>query len=194
MRYLLLTLLLLSSHASAEVYKTINPDGSTSYSDVQTDDKEPIKLPELTPTPAIKYPKKVINKNKDENKVALPYKTFNISSPENNAIIRGNNGNVSVQVSITPELQTSFKHSFSFFLDGKIYKKGLTSNQINLTNLDRGSHTLYAQVQSANKKVLKTTQTITIHVKRQSKLHPKASTGWPENIPLSITFPPQTAL
>ena len=194
MRYLLLTLFILSTHATAEVYKTINPDGSTSYSDVPTNDQEPVKLPELTPAPAVKYPKKSIDKKKDDNMIALPYKSFTISSPENNAIIRDNNGNVTIQVNITPELQTSFKHSISFYLDGKIYKSGLSSNQIQMTNLDRGSHTISAKLLNANKKILKVTQTITIHVKRQSKLHPKASAGWPENIPLTITFPPQNAL
>ena len=194
MRYLLLTFLLLSNHASAEVYKTINPDGSASYSDVPTNGTEPIKLPELTPTPAIKYPKKTIDTKKEDNKKALPYKSFTISSPEDNATIRDNNGNVAVQISSTPELQTSFKHSISFFLDGKIHKSGLTGNQIKLMNLDRGSHTISAKLLNANKKVLKSTQTITIHIKRQSKLHPKTSYKWPENIPLSITPPTQNAL
>lgn len=195
MHYLLLTLLFTSSIASAEVYKTTNPDGSTSYSDVPTEGSETITPPELTPTPAVKYPKKQVAKPVDKDKKqALPYTSFSISSPTNDETIRDNNGNVRISLDIAPKLQTDFKHSITILLDGKPIKTGLTSAQAQLNNIDRGMHSITAQIVAKDGKVLKTSSSVTIHMKRQSKLHGKTPTLWPTLEPASATLPPQSAL
>ena len=170
MRYLLLTFLLLSTHTSAEVYKSINPDGSTSYSDVPAPHGEAISLPELTPVPAVKYPKKAPAEKKENNTV-LPYTLFKISSPKNQTVIRDNNGNTKLALKIKPELQTKHKHSITLLLDSKVYKKGLTTAGGQFSNLDRGSHTLSARLVDENNKTLKSTHPVTVHIRRHSQLH-----------------------
>lgn len=193
MRYILLTLLLTCGIASAEVYKTTNPDGSTSYSDTPSEGAEAITPPELTPTPAVKYPKKKPVEAKNDKEKAVPYKSFNISSPSNDAIIRDNNGNISITLSLEPGLQTNFKHSINILLDGKIYKSGITSLSFNFKNIDRGMHQISATVVDSKNKMLKSAPSVIIHLKRHSKLHGKTPTLWPE-LDTNTTQPTQSAL
>ena len=173
MRYLVLSLLLTSSIASAEVYKTVNPDGSVTYSDVKTENAEAITPPELTPTPAVKYPKKKPAAKADDRdkKQALPYKTFIIASPVNNGTIRNNSGTILISMNIAPKLQTDYKHSLTILLDGKVAKEGITTMQAQLNNVDRGMHSITAQIIGKDGKLIKTSASITIHMKRHSKLH-----------------------
>jgi len=194
MRYLLFTLLIASTIASAEVFKTINPDGSTSYSDVKTEGAEAITAPELTPTPAVKYPKKKPAAKTEEKAVAVPYQTFSIASPADEETIRDNNGNVSVSFTINPALQTKFKHSITVLLDGKARKTALTTTSAQLQNIDRGMHSLSAQIVDGSGKVINTSNIVTIHMKRQSKLHGKTPGLWPSLEPLTATLPPVNAL
>lgn len=193
MRYLLLALLLSSAFASAEVFKTINPDGSTSYSDVKTEGAEAITPPELTPTPAVKLPKKKVAARPAEENKALGYKSFSISSPANNAVVRNNNGDVHITLSITPALQTSFKHSITVLLDGKPVKSDISTTQVKLSNIDRGMHSISAQI-IEDKKIIKSASPVTIHVKRQSKLHGKNIPLWPSLTPTETTQAEQSAL
>ena len=172
MRLFLILLTFTAYNAVAEVFKTINPDGSISYSDVQTDNAEAVTLPELTPVPAVKLPKKkVANATEKDKKKALPYKSFSLNSPKDQATIFSNTGSVNLSLAIKPSLQTKFKHSISASLDGKTVKNNLTSASFQLNNLDRGKHTISAQILDADKKVLKSSKTITVYIKQHSSLH-----------------------
>ncbi|MCK5336838.1 MAG: DUF4124 domain-containing protein [Gammaproteobacteria bacterium] len=173
MRLITIFLMLITANANAEIYKTLNPDGSTSYSDVESPDSKVIIPPKLTTAPAVKYPKKTDQKSTSKNDKPLPYKTFTITSPINQAVIRDNNGNATVSLSIEPALQTKFKHSISIFLNGKAIKTGLTTATTQINNLDRGSHTFSAQILSESKAILKTSKSVTVHIKHHSKLHKK---------------------
>jgi len=172
MRYLLLTLLILSTDVTAEVYKTINPDGSVSYSDVQSDNAKAITPPGLTPTPSVKLPKKAKTKPVDENKV-LPYTTFKITSPSKNQTIRNNNGKVKVSIDIKPSLQTKFKHSISIFLDGREITSKLTTHSHVLKDIYRGRHSISAKLLDENGAILKVSNLVFVNVRRFSALNKK---------------------
>jgi Domain of unknown function (DUF4124) len=175
MRLLIVLLILITSNASAEIYKTTNPDGSTSYSDVETPGSKTIIPPKLTTTPAVKATKKVPVEPVVADEEALPYLTFLISAPADQSIIIGNNGNVKLSLSIEPALQKEFQHSITILVNGQPIKTGLTTLITQLSDLDRGAHTFTAQILSKGKKVLKTTQGVTIHIKRHSILHKKGN-------------------
>ena len=172
--------MLLNTPAIAEVYKKTNPDGSIIYSDTPLDGGKAITPPGLTPTPSVKYPKKQLTVETPTDNKPLVYSTFEITSPKDQAIIRGNNGNLSLTIGIEPPLQTAFKHSISIILDGLVVKTDLKSNSFQLKNLDRGRHTLSARLLDAKKKVLKSSSTLTVHIKRHSALHGKKPRLWPE--------------
>ncbi|MDH5425243.1 MAG: hypothetical protein OEY29_09635 [Gammaproteobacteria bacterium] len=173
MRLFTIFLLLLTFNVQAEFYKKINPDGSVSYSDTETPGSEAITPPQITPSPAIKYNKKIPDDTSSVDGKALPYQSISITSPEDQAVIRGNNGNVTVSLSIQPALQTAFSHSINIFVDGKVIKTGITTSSILLNDLDRGGHTITAQIVDLKKKLLKSSQSITVHIKRHSILQIK---------------------
>jgi hypothetical protein len=69
------------------------------------------------------------------------YTQFSILAPKDKQAIRANDGDVTVILSLKPKLLP--EHQLSIFLDDKpIAKGGLW--MINLTNLNRGEHTVYA--------------------------------------------------
>lgn len=178
MRLLLISLLFISASLSAEIYKTILPDGSIGYSDTPQENAEIITPPELTPTPAVKLPPKKVPV-KDDTQAAVDYQVFQISSPENDATIYDNNGSVTMSLNINPALQTSFKHTISVYLDSQPVAQQLTKNSYTFSNIDRGSHTLSARILGENNEILKTSNDVVIHMKRHSALHKAPTSLWP---------------
>jgi len=78
----------------------------------------------------------IVNKNKKSH-----YTQFSILAPKNKQAIRANDGDVTVILSLKPKLLS--EHQLSIFLDDKpIAKGGLW--MVNLTNLNRGEHAVYA--------------------------------------------------
>lgn len=172
MRLFIFLLILCSYNTSAEIYKTLNPDGSTTYSDTETLGSETIIPAKLTTAPAVKVPKKAPALAADEK--PLPYKNIAIVSPKNQNSITSTSGNLDITLTVTPPLQKRFQHSITLYQNGKAIKTGLTNSSIQVTNLNRGTHSFTASILNSKQKTLKTSQTITVHIKRHSKLHNKA--------------------
>lgn len=170
MRLFMFLLTLYSFNSSAEIYKTLNPDGSTTYGDTEMPGSETIIPPKLTTVPAVKVPKKAPVLATDEK--PLPYKTIAIVSPKNQST--STSDRLEFTLTITPPLQKEFQHSITLYQNGKAITKGLTNTSTQVTNLNRGTHSFTASVLNAKQKALKTSQTITVHIKRHSKLHNKA--------------------
>ena len=171
MSKLIILLLLINTPLYAEIYKIKNPDGSTSYSDRQVPGSKVIQPPKLTPTPAFKAPKKTNKPAAKKTKEVEPYQSINIVSPAHQSIIRDNNGDMKVSFTLTPELQTQAKHSITLLLNGKVIKEGLTKTQVQLKNINRGSHAISAQIVDQHNKPLLSSSIITVHIKRHSILH-----------------------
>lgn len=170
MRLFILLLILVTSNLSAEIFKTLNPDGSTSYSDVETPDSQTIIPPKLVTAPAVKATKKappII----DESEKSKPYTSFSISSPKDQSIIIDNKGNVDITLSIEPALQKKLSHSLSILHNGKSVVVEETTLSTQVKDIDRGTHTFIAQILDKDKKVLKTSESVTVHIKRHSILH-----------------------
>ena len=178
---LLLFLIMLPGLCHGAMYKWTNAEGEIIYSDTPpNEDVEEIKLPALTTTPAVKYKPKP--PPTEEAKPAPAYSSFTVLNPVKDAIIHDNNGNVAVSMSLTPELNTSAGHSISLLVDGstKISKQQQTS--LLLSNIDRGTHSLSAEIRDAKGQLLKkTSNSVSFTVYRYSKLHKKAPPPPPAN-------------
>ena len=195
MQKLLFLIVLLSFNASAEMYKWVDEDGNIVYSDTPKEGAEEVKVPELITTPAIKVDKPKKTEDKKPEEQPKPYKKFSIASPENDAIVRDNTGNITLALDIEPALQTQFGHSISYLLDGSVVAKNLKSSSYTYTNIDRGSHNLSAVLKNKQGKTIKTTRPITVHLKRHSILHQKQrSQLWPESSWPKAIGTDQTAL
>ncbi|MCW9012412.1 MAG: DUF4124 domain-containing protein [Gammaproteobacteria bacterium] len=173
--FITLLLLLTTVHAQAKLYKWVDEGGEVHYSDSPpARDMQSLDLPPLQTTPAVKYtPRKPAEQAKPEADT-FRYNKFAISSPENNATIRDNAGNLTVALAIDPPLNLEKNHYINILLDDRIKINKSKNTSITLSFVDRGSHTLTAELRSAAGKLLKTSNTVTIHMHRFSKLHKKA--------------------
>ncbi len=179
MKFLLMmgvVILYLPCASVAQMYKSIAPDGSITYSDQASKDASPLKLKPIStihtdkktsvPTPVVEKPKT------KEKKPEVRYSIFKITSPLNNSNIRENSGTVSVQLEISPKLSTEQDHTISIKLDGKLLVKG-QSTQITLNNIDRGAHTISAYIHNKQGKMIHSTSPISFQLQRFSILHRK---------------------
>ena len=147
---LLLLGIFITTSASAEVYKHTNPDGSVTFSDVPAKiDAKPIELP-----PSSSYtppPRPEPTASPKSTKTVEDYESVSITSPANDSAVRDNAGNLTIKFNVKPALKPG--HSYVLLMDGKNVGEGQTGN-IQLKNIDRGSHTFITQVVDKNKKII----------------------------------------
>jgi len=91
------------------------------------------------------------------------YSHFSIVSPTNDSTVRNNAGNVQLALDIRPKLLPG--HKLVLFMDGNEMPT-TGSSILSLSNVDRGSHTFEARIQSAEGEIIVTTETITVHLHR----------------------------
>lgn len=169
----LLLLLLVSLSLQAEIYRGINAEGNVVFSDKEIPNSEKIPMP----TPNItQMPKPVPVEPTTEDSVdSANYRSFKIEQPENNGTIRENNGNVSISLELTPDLNTKAGHTISIVVDGKVVTRATTALTTQLSNINRGSHTIKAHVNDKDNKTIITSNTVEFHMKRFSVQHPQSS-------------------
>lgn len=153
--------------ASAEVYRSVDKDGNTVFSDQPSPDSELIQLDKLQtinpppPRRAFKYEKKP--------EKAKKYSEISITSPQHDMAVRNNSGSVTVSVATTPAL--ALGHSLVLYLDGKESDLGVATSKI-YTNIDRGSHQIRAVVKDDQGRILISSKSVTFHLLRQSVIKP----------------------
>ena len=158
--------LLLSFTVQAGLYKGLDEEGNVVYSDKPFDNSEQFTPPPLT----VVKPTKVAPKEEvveEEEKPETVYSTFTITSPQNEATIR-NEPNVVVDMILDPELAISEGHSIWLLLDGQPLIKKTKSLSLPIGRLDRGTHTLQAQVRNSAGKAVISTQRVKVFIHQTS--------------------------
>ena len=157
MRYwtlLLISSLLFTVMATAEVFSWKDAKGIVHYGDSPPESikAKAVVLPQLTIVkdygklykPVLTAEERGLTtaKQKTEKENSF-YKTFTILAPKDKQAIRANDGDVTVMLSLKPKLLPN--HTLSVYLDGKKMAEG-GLRMVNLTNLDRGEHKVYAVI------------------------------------------------
>jgi hypothetical protein len=162
-------------NTQAEIYKKVLPDGSVVFTD---DPKEGGQKIDVPPLPIIGFPKKADPKaaattSSDKRDKKEPtdsasgfYKSFTVSEPTADSAMRANDGSVNVTLSLQPPLDTKKAHKIVFILDGKPVTQPATGLATTLEGLDRGSHTVSAEVRDSQGAVLKAADPVIFHVLR----------------------------
>ena len=168
MHTLLLTILLLITlPARAEIYQQQGPEGM-SYTD-RPNPSDPAVVLKADDLPAINtiaiQATGVEAAAENRPAQAKVYSELAIKVPVDDAIIRDNAGNVLVNVTIVPDIHIKHGHQLVLYMDHQPIAHS-ASPIIQLTNLDRGSHTLQAQIQSAQGKVIQESAQILFHLQR----------------------------
>jgi hypothetical protein len=131
------------------VYKTVDENGNVIFTDKPSEEAEEVKIQKLENTIGNPNPAKYRPSMPKSENDSTSYKSFSVSSPENGAGIRSNNGNVSISLSLEPGLNPG--HKILVSMDGEQIGSGLA---VSLQNVDRGTHSISAKVVDGNGKVL----------------------------------------
>lgn len=157
------------------IYTKKDNNGNTTYSDIPFENSTPTVVPEVNST--ISSPKNTAtpssttsgNKTNESNAttpseatetIKKPYTLFAIHSPKDQDTFQ-NQRSIPVNLDIQPELQKG--DSIQLYVDGSPYGARQDTPQLQIEQLDRGTHTVYA-VLISNSQIVKQTNTITIFI------------------------------
>ncbi len=176
--------------ASAAIYKFYDENGEIVFSDqpgpnaekIEKRDVQTIKTPRVRPTTKL---------TNDQDKKKFSYDVFKITNPENDETIRKDNGDINVDITIKPQLRTKLKHKIVLLLDGKPVSESGSATSFSLHGVDRGQHSLSAKIIDKKSGVIKTAESVTIHLKRFSKLEQTPETVQPEHKNPDVRQPPK---
>lgn len=167
MKYYTLLLLLVGFVVQAEVYRSVDGQGNVIFSDTSSDNAEKIELQEsYTYTPPV-----IVDLADDEPssaliEIAVPNYTVVITSPSQNETIRENAGNITINTSVTPSVNTERGDKLIFTLDGQLKSAAQDATSYTFTNVDRGSHIAVVSVIDKTGKVIKSSKSILFHLLR----------------------------
>lgn len=164
---------LLCVSAQAAVYKKELPDGTVVYTDQPESGGKEITLPEIQtiqPPPKSVFSETVPTQKKKPVESTASYTMLKITSPANEETLRENAGDITVDVTMNPPLQTQAGHKILVEMDGKPIADPGTSLQFVLKNVDRGTHSLQASILDAAGNTLIQSPNITFYLKRHSIL------------------------
>lgn len=97
------------------------------------------------------------------------YQSVRIVAPDPESTVHDNNGNLAVAVSVSPPLRAATGDTLTLLLDGKVAASG-SLRHFELQGIDRGSHTLQAQVNAADGTVLISSSQVIFHMRHASRL------------------------
>lgn len=167
-KILLLALVSLTCHAG--IYMQKDDDGNIIYTDIPNNNSQPVSLTSVNSVPAttMSKPQETEQQTAQENlevEAAIvenkPYLSFNIASPTNNATFQ-NQSTITVRLSINPPLQPG--DMIQLFLDGQAIGQPVAKTSIDIVNITRGEHTLFAKLLNSAQQTLKQTESVKIFV------------------------------
>ena len=168
-----------AGNVSAQLYKSVDEQGNIVYSDTPTPGAEELTPPPLSTvksrpkavdTPAAETQAADESGDEPVKKAPTKYTKFDIVQPKNDATIWDNTGAVPVAIQLEPPLDVANGHSIWVYVDGKAVVRKSQSLVQPLSNIDRGTHKIRAEIRDENRKTLKRTKNVTVHLKRASAI------------------------
>lgn len=178
MRPLLVCLLLaLALPASAQIYKYTDANGNTVFTN-QPPDGTAAESVELPPTNTVEMqtPTSPQHTSSNKEKAQPPYSVLSLTGIPDDDATRANNGTFSVSVNIQPHLQPN--HRLRLILDGQPYGQASNVPRLQLSNIDRGEHSLAVAV-LAGDEIIQQSMTETFTVQRISLNSPARQPATP---------------
>ncbi len=174
--------LLLSTQAAAEttIYKTVDEDGNVVFTDTPPRADGPSETITITSPNSFDPAESgtegsnrqlwIVDPDTDEKANDQFYGALTITSPVDDENVRENAGNVTVTVKLEPpNLRPG--HRIRLLLDGSPTGGANTTGQFALTNVDRGTHSLKAEVVDEAGTLIYAGSSSTFHLQRYSILN-----------------------
>ncbi len=172
-RLLIFLLVFVSATANSQIFRRVGPDGQVYFSDQPGPGAEEVKLApvqtiSLPPVPEQAQstePAGGVAREQQQEATAF-YTAFSITSPVDQRGVRANDGNITVQLAVQPDLQPD--HMIVLNVDGEDGEATHSSIDmtVELINLSRGQHTLMATVVDAAGNKLIQSEPVTFFVLR----------------------------
>ncbi|AOE87922.1 DUF4124 domain-containing protein [Pseudomonas sp. TCU-HL1] len=156
-------LLVLALPAIAQIYKYTDANGNTVFTN-QPPDGAAIEKVELPPTNAVQAqpPSEPVSAADDATQQAT-YQLLELTDIPDDEALRANNGTFSVGVKLEPRLQPG--HQLRLRLDGQPYGTPSNVPRLQLTNIDRGEHSLVVDV-LAGTRVVQSSAAVSFTIQR----------------------------
>ncbi len=156
---------------AAEIYRWVDPDGNTQYSDKPRPDAQVIHIPDAPPAPPPKPSASPAPVSPDSPPAAgaapfSGYENIAIVSPPNDGTVWDNSGNVSVEVAVAPALQGKLGHKLVVLLNGTPVGESTAATSFTMANLDRDTYTLQARIVDGDGQVVGESPPSVFHMKR----------------------------
>lgn len=165
--------------AGTTIYKTVDEDGNVVFTDTPPRANGPSETITLTApnsfdpaeagTEASNRQLWIVDPEQEAEEPGEFYAALTITSPADDENIRENAGNVTVTVKLEPPILQA-GHRFRLLLDGAPAGGTNTTGSFSLSNVDRGTHSLKAEVVDESGKVLYSGSSSTFHLQRYSVL------------------------
>lgn len=136
-------LLALVLPASAAIYKYTDAKGNTVYTN-QPPEGSKSETVELPPTNTVEMQAPAAPAAAESSESTAPYSRLQLGDLPTEEALRANNGTFSVSVTIEPPLRPG--HQLRLLLDGQPYGQASNGTRLQLTNIDRGEHSLAVEV------------------------------------------------
>ena len=165
------SLAIMAGTLAAQVYKTVDKDGNVTYTDQPpADGSKPIKLAPISVIEAPTYEKAPESARKGAEGEEIPlrdlrrlYRDFAIISPQSEESVWHPDGPIAVAWSAGNPLQTGMQ--VTVYLNGN--KQATTTEQIiPVDGLDRGEHTVTAELKDAKNRRIATAEPVTFFIQR----------------------------
>ena len=141
-RSLIVSLLLASSLASAQIYRTTDEDGNVIFTDrppaAEGADVEAVELNPTNTTPPPEERPDLAPRPPEEEPEVTPEYRVTVNAPEDGATIPMGPGNFSVSAGTSPALAPG--ETLQLILSGTPWQEPQNRGQWNLTNIRRGEH------------------------------------------------------
>jgi hypothetical protein len=164
---LLLPLCLTTTVLWAEIYKWTDANGVVHFSDKPHPGAAQITLPPVQsfstpPVPVEAAP--TFQENQEAAVASNENYTITTKEPEDLATIRNTQGYIPVSFVVEPELKNG--DQIQLLLDGKPMGEPQASTVFALRNIDRGTHTIEAQILNNAGEVVSTSEEITVFMQQ----------------------------
>ncbi|WP_439135671.1 DUF4124 domain-containing protein [Pseudomaricurvus sp.] len=160
----LLFLSLIGMTATAEIYKTVDEQGNTVYTDNPKDkDKaDPVDLPDINTQPPVSAQPRPLPTVK---KAPVNYQV-RINNPQEGTQVPMGQYEIPVSLSINPQLRNG--DHIRILLNGQAFGQEFYSTNLVLREVYRGEHSLRAVVINSSGEVMGRSNAVTIYVQRNS--------------------------
>ena len=158
-----------SGKSFAQVYKSVAPDGSITYSDGPS---TPNQSPEsLTPIPIYTAPPPAVAPSAQapakNSQAPFKYQSIRLVEPVHDATIRDNSGVITIRVNVQPKLNTDAGDQIVIQVDGVDKGEPVASTTATVSGVERGTHQISASIRSKDGATILQSDAVSIHLHRQ---------------------------